>query len=319
VKKTLAIALSSFQELIRQPAWLILGSGGVVFMVVLAHTNYFALGEESRQVKQSVLAFMLVAGLVSAVLGASSMVAREVRLGTALVVLSKPIGRLPFLLGKYVGLLTALALQGFLHLLVALLAGRMAREATGSPDWLAITVILGAVLAGLGLAAASSFFLHRSFVGDAVLTTVASVGVAFAAVNGFDSSGSPQPWGSRLDPGLVTAGVLIFAALAVLGALALALSTRLSMVPTLLLCAGFLVLGLLSDYLFANPPAMGSTLADLLHSILPNWQVFWVADSIGSTRPLSWGYVARAAAYGIFHVATALCLAWFLFAHRELD
>ncbi|MBL9137342.1 MAG: ABC transporter permease [Verrucomicrobiales bacterium] len=319
MKKTLAIALSSFHELIRQPFWLILGSGGVVFMLVLAHSNYFALGEESRQVKQSVLAFMLVAGLIAAVLGASFLVAREVRSGTALVVLSKPVGRLPFLLGKYTGLMTALALQGFLHLLVALLAGRMAREATGNPDWLAITVTLGAVVAGLGLAAASSFFLHRSFVGDAVLTTVASVGVAFAVVNAFDSSGSPQPWGSRLDSGLVTAGVLIFAALGVLAALALALSTRLSMVPTLLLCGGFLALGLLSDYLFASSSASRSTLADLLHDLLPNWQVFWVADSIGSPRPLSWGYVARAAAYGVLHIATALCLAWFLFAHRELD
>ncbi|HNB53831.1 MAG TPA: ABC transporter permease subunit, partial [Anaerolineales bacterium] len=78
---------------------------------------------EVRQVKQGALAFLLVAGLLAAVLGASSLVAREVRTGTALVVLAKPVGRVSFLLGKYLGLAGLLSLQVGVHLLAALLAG----------------------------------------------------------------------------------------------------------------------------------------------------------------------------------------------------
>jgi len=47
---------------------------------------------------------MLLAGLFGAVLSASASLAREIRSGTALAVLSKPIGRAQFLLAKYAGL-----------------------------------------------------------------------------------------------------------------------------------------------------------------------------------------------------------------------
>src|SRR5215475_12060810 len=83
---------------------------------------------------------MLLAGLFGAVLSASSSLAREIRTGTALAVLSKPVGRAQFLLAKYAGLIGALALLTYVNLLAALVASRMAFDAYGSTDMFAVGV-----------------------------------------------------------------------------------------------------------------------------------------------------------------------------------
>src|SRR5580704_6473108 len=92
------IAVNAFMELVRQPMFLLLMTTSAVFEIFLATPFYFAFGDEPKLVKGSVLAVMLLAGLLGAVLTASASLAREIRSGTALVVLSKPIGRTQFLL-----------------------------------------------------------------------------------------------------------------------------------------------------------------------------------------------------------------------------
>src|SRR6516162_7501408 len=87
------IAVNAFMELVRQPVFLLLMTVSVVFEIFLATPYYFAFGDEPKLVNNSALAVMLVAGLLGAVLSASASLAREVRSGTAMAVLSKPSGR----------------------------------------------------------------------------------------------------------------------------------------------------------------------------------------------------------------------------------
>ena len=96
------IAINAFMELVRQPIFLLLTTATAAFEIFLATPYYFAFGDEPKLVKNSVLAVMLLAGLFGAVLTASSSLGREIRTGTALAVLSKPIGRAQFLFAKYV-------------------------------------------------------------------------------------------------------------------------------------------------------------------------------------------------------------------------
>src|SRR5579883_1297458 len=126
MRQFVTIATNAFMELVRQPVFLLLMTCSAVFEIFLATPFYFAFGDEPKLVKNSVLAVMLLAGLFGAVLSASASLAREIRSGTALAVLSKPIGRTQFLLAKFVGLAMALTVITYVNLLVALLAGRMA-------------------------------------------------------------------------------------------------------------------------------------------------------------------------------------------------
>src|SRR5580700_5635634 len=132
MRQFFTIAGNAFMELIRQPIFLLLMTGSVLFEIFLAVPYYFAFGDEMKLVKTTTLAVMLLSGLFGAVLSASASLAREIRTGTALAVLSKPVGRAQFLLAKYVGLAAALSLLTYVNLVIALLASRMAFDAYGS-------------------------------------------------------------------------------------------------------------------------------------------------------------------------------------------
>src|SRR5215813_8826519 len=108
MRQFVTIATNAFMELVRQPVFLLLMTSSAVFEIFLATPSYFAFGDEPKLVKDSTLATMLLAGLFGAILSASAAVAREIRGGPVLAVLSKPVGRAQFLLAKFLGLIIAL-------------------------------------------------------------------------------------------------------------------------------------------------------------------------------------------------------------------
>jgi hypothetical protein len=198
---------------------------------------------------------MLLAGLLGAVLSASASLAREIRSGTALAVLSKPVARAQFLVAKYVGLVAALALLAYVNLVAVLLASRMAFDAYGSTDLFAVGVFALALVVAYVLGGFSNFFLRRPFVSDAVFSLLVMVTVAFVVINCFDQHGKPRAFGTGVDWRMIPAALLILFALWILAGLALACSTRFDMIPTLAICSTVFLLGLMSDYLFGRPAA----------------------------------------------------------------
>jgi ABC-type transport system involved in multi-copper enzyme maturation permease subunit len=246
------IATNAFMELVRQPIFLLLMTASAAFEIFLATPYYFAFGDEPKLVKNSTLAVMLLAGLLGAVLSAASSLARELRTGTALAVLSKPVGRAQFLVAKYTGLLLALSILTYVNLVAALLASRMAFDAYGATDLFAVGVFALALVLAYALGGFSNFFLRRPFVSDAVLCLVLMVTVAFVVINAFNQHGQPQPFAKDVDWRLIPAAILILFALWILAALALACSTRFDMIPTLAICSALFLVGIMSDYLFGR-------------------------------------------------------------------
>src|SRR5512147_3057615 len=151
MRQFITIATNAFMELVRQPIFLLLMTCSAVFEIFLATPYYFAFGEEPKLVKNSVLAVMLLAGLFGAVLSASASLAREIRAGTALAVLSKPVGRAQFLLAKYTGLMAALTVLTYVNLVGALIASRMVFDAYGQTDLAAVGIFVGGVLVAYAL------------------------------------------------------------------------------------------------------------------------------------------------------------------------
>ena len=84
------------------------------------------MGEDPKMVKDSGLAIMFLVGLFAAVINAANTVSREVQSGTALAVLSKPVSRTQFILGKYLGVAGALGLLTVGLMIPLLLASRVA-------------------------------------------------------------------------------------------------------------------------------------------------------------------------------------------------
>src|SRR5262245_27705643 len=297
MRQFITITLNAFMELIRQPIFLLLMTVSAVFCVFLASIPYFGFGDDPKLVKDSVLAVMLLAGLLGAVLCASNSLAREIRTGTALAVLAKPIGRTRFLLAKYAGLAVALTVLSYVNLVACLLASRMGYDAYGDTDWLALGLFAGFLVLAYALGGFSNFFLRRPFVSDAVLAVVGMITLSFVVISLFDKEGKVQSFAAGVDWRMVRAALLILFALWILAALALLCSTRLDLIPTLTICSGFFLLGLMSDYLFGTRADAGSKWAWIPYTLLPNWQQFWMADALGEGKTIPWGYVGRALAY----------------------
>lgn len=319
MRQLATIAANAFMELIRQPVFLLLMTASAVFVVFLASIPYFGFDDDPAMVKDSVLALTLLTGLLGAVLSASVSLAREIRTGTALAVLAKPVGRAQFLLAKYLGLVGALTVLTYVNLLACLLASRMAYDAYGDTDWLALGLFCGVLAAAYGLAAFSNYFLQRPFVSDAVLAVVGLATLGFVLINFLDKTGHLQAFAQGVDWRMVPAGVLILFALWVLAGLALACSTRLETVATLVVCSAFFLFGLFSDYLFGTRAEAGSWWAAALYGALPNWQLFWMSDALEEGKHVPWAYVGTTFGYMLAYVGAALAVALGLFENRELS
>ena len=320
MRQFIAIAANAFMELIRQPIFLLLMTTSALFEVFLSCVSYFGFGDEPKMVKVSVLAVMLVAGLFSAVMSASASVAREIRSGTALAVLAKPVSRPQFLLAKYAGLALSLALLTYVNCVAALLATRMTFDAYGDADLPGLAVFCGSLVAAYAIGGLTNYFLRRPFVSDAVLAVALMVTVAFVVLLFIPRAAQrAENEFIGLDWRMAPASGLILMALLILAALALACSTRLEVIATLSVCSAFFLLGLVSDYFWGTRAVHGNLWASVLYTVTPNWQLFWVSDLLEGKGGIPAGYLAKALGYTAGYVGAILALALALFEDRELS
>jgi hypothetical protein len=320
MRQFITIAINAFMELVRQPVFLLLMTASAVFEVFLACVNYFGFGDEPKLIKISALAVMFLTGLFAAVLTASASVAREIRTGTALAVLAKPVGRAQFLLAKYVGLAAALTVLVYVNCIACLLATRMSFDTYGDIDWPGLLVFLGSVVAAYAIGGFSNYFLRRPFVADAVFAVAVMITLGFAILHFIPREASRMAdTYTGIDWRVIPASGLILLALLILAALALACSTRFDVIPTLAICSALFLLGLVSDYFWGTRSNAGSWWASTLYSITPNWQLFWMADVLEGDKTIPLQYMGKALGYAVAYIGAVLCVALVMFEDRELN
>tara|TARA_B100000686_G_C16667727_1_gene904543 strand:- start:107 stop:1036 length:930 start_codon:yes stop_codon:yes gene_type:complete len=307
-------------EVVQQPVFLLLITCSGFFCVFLSIVPYFGFGDDVQIVKTSLLAVSLITGLLGAVLCASSSVAREIRSGTALAVLSKPVGRARFVLGKYLGLSCALSILTYTNLIACLLASRMAYDAYGSADTFSFGIYcFGGLLASYIIGGFLNYFLQVRFVFTTVIALVVLTTSMFAIILSTEAATTGASADPRtVDWRLIQASVLLFFAVLILTALALACSTRLELLPTLAVCSGVLFIGLMSDWLFLEKTEEGIWWASLLYTVIPNWQNFWLADVLSGKETIPLAYLGQAFLYLLGYTGATLMVALLLFEDREL-
>ena len=82
----------------------------MLVLIVNTFLPFFSLGEDIKMMKDCGLVTLLFSGLILAVWSASLSVAEEIEGKTAMTLLSKPINRRQFVVGKYIGILQAVLL-----------------------------------------------------------------------------------------------------------------------------------------------------------------------------------------------------------------
>src|SRR4051795_1704029 len=119
--KALTIAFATAKEAIRQPAFSVLAFMAGAWLICSIFVSYFTFGEDIKMYKDTGLATISFVALLLALLTASSTVAEEIEGKTAITLLSKPINRRQFIVGKFLGIeLGVLALFALLGTLFAM-------------------------------------------------------------------------------------------------------------------------------------------------------------------------------------------------------
>ncbi len=156
--KVAAIAATTARQAVAQPVFLLSLALGAFLLVMFIYIPYNTFGEDVKMLKDSSLTLIMVLSIFVALWTASVSIAEEVEGRTALTVLCKPVGRAPFVLGKFLGVIwPVLLLFIFLGLLFLMTVSYKvvydAREtANPYPEWQECYLEMIRIVPGLALA-----------------------------------------------------------------------------------------------------------------------------------------------------------------------
>lgn len=156
--KMSAIALATVKSETAQPLFLIITLIGLAAITLFLVIPYNTFGEDIKVLKDSGMVLIKVLSVILAVWAASNSVSDEIEGKTALTVLSKPIRRRSFILGKYLGIfwtvfIVFVFLGSFLLLIVSYKSIYDAKETANElPIWQICHFEMVGVVPGLVLA-----------------------------------------------------------------------------------------------------------------------------------------------------------------------
>jgi len=306
------IAVNAFRESLREPVYVLMLLAALLLIAHYPSVTVFVFSEQLKLVVDSFMATSLLFGLVVAILSASHTVAREMRNGTVLLLLSKPVFRWSFVLGKIFGIMAA----AMLFVTVCNLGGVAAVFV--ATDQFRFDVRLYLVFLGL-IALGCAFGMLMNFLRGSSFPETASY--AFAVlISGFALFCLWRCPAPTIDLGdLGRALLLVNFSVAAMTTIAVVAATRLDVVPNLCVCCVIFFLGLMSSYLFQRTTGIAALdiLFGLCYAVLPNWQFFWLVDAVAMNRPIPWSYVGWAAFYVFLYTLLASLWAVAVFQNRE--
>jgi ABC-type transport system involved in multi-copper enzyme maturation permease subunit len=268
--KTAAIALSAAKSELSQPLPKILIAIVGLAILLFVFLPFHTFGEDIKLLKDCGVTLTLIAAIFQAVWSASTSVSDEIEGRTALTLLSKPIHRRSFILGKIFGvfwivMLMFLVLGSFELFAVAYKPIVEAREnSTDAPLWQVCHAEMFQTIPGLALAFMQSV---------------------------------------------------------VLGAISVAIGTRVSMIANFSICFSIYVLGHLTPVIMEST-AGGLPLVEffsqLISAVVPNLNLFTMESAIDADVSIPWSVIASVFIYTSIYGIGATLLGLLLFEERDL-
>ena len=281
--------------------------------------SMFVFRKQLKLVIDSSMATTMLFGLFIAVLCAGHTISREMKNGTVLLLMSKPVTRSAFVLSKIFGIFGALTIFVLLCVCASALSVLIAKDQF-QLDNVVMSCYFGALAVSAIYGGVRNYMAQKSFSSHAVaamlvllpILTVVMYVVRYRAIvaQGYDD------YIPLLQ--LIPALLLMFPAVWVMGLISAALAIRLDFISNLLICLAIFLIGLVSQYFLVQWFGVDSTIGAVLGSILPNWQFFWMADALTNQAQIPGAYVAWAVLYVILHGIGWTLWAMYLFQDNEL-
>lgn len=260
--QTLNIARNTLVESLRQPIFFVLIVASGLLQALNTAASGFSMGYtesaevhgDNKMLLDVGMATVFVMGMVLAAFQATAVISREIQDKTILTIVSKPIARPTIVFGKYLGVSVAI-LMATLVMVTFLMFGVRHQVMTRASDIVDMPVMIfstSAVLISVLIAAWTNFFYGWSFAQIGVTLMTALVPGAYLLTLLFSNEWELQPISTDFKPQILLSCLALGMAVLVLTSIAVAASTRLSQVMTLVVCVGVFVMGLLSNHLLGK-------------------------------------------------------------------
>jgi len=314
------ITRNTFVHTIRQPIYSVIIVISLLLFMLAPSISLYTLDEDVKLLRELGLSTLFLAGLFIAIFSATGAVTEEIETGTITTVLSKPVPRPVFVLGKFGGVAAAVCLAHYINTVAFVLAVRHGVLTTASdyPDWPVITAAASVVFLAILASALLNYFYDWNFPASAVL--LGALFAAFAVVlllfvdRDWNITPSALETFSLFD---LYASLLLLFGIFIIIALAVLFSARFNVVMTLTCCVSVFLFGLISDWVFGRL-AGHPWLAKIGSALIPNMQVFWVSDAIYETGKIPPIYLAMGLSYAACYTLGILALSVALFQRRQV-
>ena|GEM_PF-1113607 len=313
-----ALSRNAFVVALGSPFSLVLALTILSVQAFLGALPFFTFGEQLRLVRDQSLALCLLGGCLAAGLGAAIVFVEDIRNGAAPVVMSRPVSGFCFVAGKWSGLVLSLAVIHSLASVGCLWLTKITASAE-TLDSAGLSLYVGAVVVALVVMAVKHYLLGGCYVWQANVALVVCFLLAFSADLGlgqFTAEGAHGFGGVDWQTG--KACLQVFFCLVVFSGVMALLATVADV--GLLLTGAVLVFfcGMLSETAIRS--LLGNGLpATFARVVLPNWQLYWVNDTLAEGRAVPWAYVMRSSVHAFCYCLVALVVATWFFRRHELE
>ena len=314
------VAFAAFRESCRQPMFWLIVVGATVLIWLSVAIPYFTFGDDYKMMKQIGFDMVMLSAVLFGVLAASMSISEEIEGRTAITLMSKPVNRRQFLIGKFLGILMACLIMSLLLSWTLTDALRAMREfdpinnAADPADPLGETPDK--------LVDPMTFEAQKTVVPPFMKAVPAGPGKLVARGAGL--------WFS--DAVAHSFGVVLgFGQVMILVAVASALATRMAFVVNVVICLMIFFLGHLAPVVVqVTQQAQGGGvgvglvgfLGRLFDVLLPSLESFNMGRAIIRESPLPlWqfgGYVLTVFGYSLIYTTIALLVGLLLFEDRDL-
>ncbi|MEM1108991.1 MAG: ABC transporter permease subunit [Planctomycetota bacterium] len=364
IRQLLTISRNTFTESIRQPIFTVLTLVAALCLVINPSLSAYSMetGDGDRKLLIDMgLSVVFLTGMLLAAFSATGVLSEEIEKKTVLTVVSKPVNRPLFVLGKFFGVAAAILIAFWILSLLFMGTYRHGVMSTARDDFDTPVIFLNlfAALAALIFATAGNYLYNWVFTSTfikslAVTMTAAFIGVLVIGKEWVLQSPIQEFVANNGELLQIAIGlVFIFEAVVILTAVAIAVSTRLGQVMTLIICIATFIVGAATSSLSgkvnqrlslpadldvfqsmiavinANTTAAQKT-ADvaqkLLYLLAPNLQFLWPADAITQGHSFvhdidgnfTLAVFASITLYSALYTVVVLALAVLLFQRREV-
>lgn len=313
------IARNTFIESIRQPIFVVVTLIATAGMLLNPQLSAYTLENDNKLLIDMGLSTLFIVGLFLAAFTATGVVSSEIENKTALTVISKPVSRPVFVIGKYIGVSGAIALAYWTLTIIYLLTVRHQVMQTASDQFDGPVIIFGLGFGILALIVATLGNYFYNWVFTSALTRLLGLflTIGYALVLMIDKHWEIQSPMHDLNPQLLIGLLMVFLAVAIICSVAIVASTRLGQLMTLMVCIGVFFIGLMSQNILGTW-AKDHLWADAIYRVTPNLQFLWPADAISQEHDFTGTYLLLVTSYSALMIVSMLGLAIAMFQNREI-